>query len=176
LRALPIALVVLALAAPAAAAELDPSLLVLRGTDVPAGFQLVPDETGIRTNALEARTSTGWSFIRRWKRVTGYGAVYERGAAKVEARADVFRAAAGAEALLVWVDREWRRTGGAFQGRATIRIGTRGVVYSSGGDAQTLVLWRHGRVFAGVNFLGLSRKQSIAVARQQERRIAAALA
>jgi hypothetical protein len=165
------------LVAPAAAAEVDPTVLVPRGTDVPRGFKLVPEQTSLRTNELEGRGSArGRAFIRRWKRVTGYQVVYERGAvAEVDARVDVFRGAAGAEAMLAWVDREWRKLGGARQQRATLAIGTRGLVYSSLRDAQTLVLWRHGRVFSGINFIGLPREQSIALARKQERRIAEAV-
>jgi hypothetical protein len=47
---------------------------------------------------------------------------------------------------------------------------------AAGGDfPQTVVLWRHGRVFSGLNGLGISRAKTIALARTQQRRIAAAV-
>lgn len=162
----------------ASAAAPSPSALVLQQTDVPEGFELVRDESGVRTNEAEGRMSSeARAFFVRWKRVTGYQAVWERGSrAKLEARSDLFRTAAGAEALLELTDREWRGSGISGQSRSSLRIGTSGVVYWSGGSVrQTLVLWRHGRVFSGLNGFVLSRAQVIALARKQQRRIAAAL-
>jgi hypothetical protein len=166
-----------ALALPASAAEVDPRALVLRPADVPAGFRLDREDSGVRSNELEAKEYPETrAFFTRWRRVTGYQASYERRAAKIEARSDVFRTGAGAQALLDWVDREWRKAGISGQKRAAIGIGTGGRIYWSGGSVkQTLVLWRHGRVFSGLNALSISRSQTLVLARTQERRITAAL-
>lgn len=47
---------ILLVAVPASAADVDPQLLVVRQADVPARFQLDRDESGVRTNAREAKS------------------------------------------------------------------------------------------------------------------------
>jgi hypothetical protein len=164
------------LATPAAAA-LEPSRLVLGPADVPAGFTLDPTESGLRTNARETKEfPAAREYYRRWKRVTGYQALYRKGASKLEARADVFRSRSGAGAMLDLADREWRKAGISGQTRAPFDLGDRGVVYSASGDRTlTLVLWREGRVFAGLQGVGLPRAQTVALARAMQRGIAGAV-
>lgn len=78
--------------------------------------------------------------------------------------------------MLSLTDREWRKSGASGQRRASLAIGDRGIVYWSGGDLRmTLVLWREGRVFAGLQGIGLARDRTIALARRMQRGIAAEL-
>lgn len=75
-RSLLLAAVAFAAAIPTAAAGPDPRALVVAPADVPAGFRLVPDESGLRTNAQEAKDfPESRPYYRRWKRVTGYQAL-----------------------------------------------------------------------------------------------------
>jgi len=162
--------------APVAAAGLDPSKLVLRQTDVPSGFRPEAAEGGVRSNELESKGNPELrTLFRRWGRLTGYEAVYERGneAAVINSRADVFRRPAGARGILVWFDRELIKGSPVSLRRAAVRIGEAGWVYS--GPGVTIVVWRDGRVFAGVSGEGLGRERTLALARVQQRRIAAAL-
>ena len=169
--------VLLVAAGSASGATPSPKALVLQQADVPGGFTLVRDESGVRTNEAEARASAeAGAFFARWKRVTGYQTMWKRREAKIEARSDLFRRVAGAEALLALTDREWRASGASGQSRSALRIGTRGVVYWLGGSRrQALVFWRDGRVFSAISGLGMPRAQTIELARKQQRRIAAAL-
>lgn len=175
-----IALAALAvLVVPASAAQIDPAELVLRQADVPAGFELDRAESGLRSNASEIREHPETRVFVRWGRTTGYQAAYTRRTRKVgtiEARADVFRGTDGAHKLLVWVDRELRKAGFAGQKRERVDIGAEGWAHWAGGSGLDLsvVVWRHGRVFAGVMGLGLTKDQSLALARVHQRRIVAA--
>jgi hypothetical protein len=173
-----ILLVMLAAAAvvlPASAASVDPQALVIAGSDVPAGFRFDPKESGLRSNALEAKEyPPARQLFVRWRRVTGYQAMYRRGSAKVESRADVFRAADGARKMLAWVDLEARKAGLLKQKRARVEVGVEGWIHWVPGG-YTLVVWRHGRVFAGLMGYGITRDRTLALARMQQQRIAAAL-
>jgi hypothetical protein len=167
------------LAVPASAAQIDPAKLVLRQADVPRGFVLDRGESGTRPNALELKENPEIRVVVRWGRVTGYQAAYTRRAhspGTIEARADVFNGAKGAHKLLVWADSELRKSGFAGQKRAAANIGAESWVHWAGGSNLDLsvVVWRHGRVFAGVMGLGLSKDRTLALARVQQRRIAAA--
>lgn len=172
---------VLALATtPASAAQIDPAELVLRKADVPVGFELDREESGIRSNAMETKEYPEARVLVRWGRLTGYQAVYTRKTRKlalVHSRADVFRGSDGARNLLAWADREYRRAGVALQKRARVDIGAEGWVHWATGTGLDLsvVVWRQGRVFAGVMALGLTKDSTLALARAQQRRIATAL-
>jgi hypothetical protein len=176
-RGLLVAILALVLAS-SAGAGLEPSRLVLGPAEVPAGFVLQPDESGLRTNAQEAKDFPETKdLFRRWKRVTGYAVAYERGSADLEARSDLFRSRVGADALLDMTDREGRVAGVWGQHRSTLSIGDRGIVYWTGGDLRmTLVLWREGRVFAGLQGTRLPRAEVIRLARRMQRGIVAELA
>ena len=179
-RALPLIAVLAALvAAPAVSgAAVDPKDLVLRPGDVPSGFWLDTKESGLRTNEREAREHPeSREPFRRWRRVTGYLAEYDRRDAEIVSRADLFRNSSGARAMLRFVDREFGRSG--FQGlrRAPAGVGVEGWIYTGRGSATefTAVYWRHGRVCAAVAGIGVSKSRVLALARAQQKRVAAAL-
>lgn len=165
-------------ALPASAASIDPQALVIARSDVPAGFRVDATETGLRTNELEAKEfpPTRVKFTQ-WRRVTGYQAKYLRGSSEIEARVDVFRGSDGARKLLRWVDLELRKAGVSGQKRARAGVGAEGWVHWASSDSFsfTLVVWRHGRVFAGVMGRGIGRDTTLALARVQQRRMAAGL-
>lgn len=168
------------LAVPALAAPIDPAELVLREVDVPVGFELDREESGVRSNAVEVREHPETRVFVRWGRVTGYQAAYTRrtrNPGTIEARVDVFRGTDGAHKLLVWVDNELRKAGFAGQKRERVDLGSEGWVHWAGGSGLDLsvVVWRQGRVFAGVMGLGLTKDRTLALARVQQRRIVAAL-
>lgn len=165
------------LATPVAASGVDPKALVLGPTDVPTGFRLDRDASGIRTNELEARESPETRVrFSRWRRVTGYQARYERGDSTIEARADLFRDPDGARNLLAWVDREFQRSGLKGLKRARAGVGKEGWVYWGGSSlGLAVVVWRYSRVWSGIGSMGLGRARVLALARLQQQRIAAAL-
>jgi len=168
------------LAVPASAAQIDPAELVLRHADVPARFEHDREESGLRSNELEVKENPEIRVVVRWGRVTGYQAAYTRrtrNPGTIESRADLFNGATGARKLLVWVDSELRKSGFAGQKRARVDLGSEGWVHWAGGSGLDLsvVVWRQGRVFAGVMGLGLTKDRTLALARVQQRRIVAAL-
>jgi len=173
MRILLIVLATAAIALPASAAGVDPQALVIARSDVPSGFRADPKKTGIRSNELEATEfpETRTKF-QRWRRVTGYQARYQHGSGVIEARVDLFRGADGAHELLGWVDLELRKAGVKGQTRVRSDIGMEGWVHSVG---FTLVVWRQGRVFAAVMGRGISRAETLALARAQQRRMVAGL-
>ncbi len=167
------------LALPASAAELDPRVLVLQSADVPAGFVLDREDTGVRTNEDEARESRQTrALIARLGRVTGYEAEWDqdRGMNVIHSRVDVFRATAGARMLLDLYSTGFRTSGVKGLRRTAVRIGDEGFVFHGGGNSQLAwVSWRSGRVGATLAGWGVPRSTTIALARKQQRRIAAAL-
>lgn len=170
--------VVLLLAVPAAAGEVSPKLLVLQQADVPSGFQLDRDESGLRSNEHEAKGNRRLrDLIRRWERVTGYEAVFDRHDASISSRAEVFRTPEGAGRLIAYVVAEMKKSGIRGLHRSPLRIGKDGWLYGGKDAASTfnLAFWRHGRVFAGVAAYGVAKPRTVALARAQQRRIAAAL-
>jgi hypothetical protein len=176
-RLLLVPILLLALAVPASAAELDPSTLVLRQADVPTGFDVDAGRTGLRSNAAEAKGEPRFvSLLARWGRVTGYEVAFERRTASISSRADVLRTREGANMMLDWVALEVRKSGILRLQRVRTNVGDEAVLYRSsrGGVAFAIVVWRSGRVFAGVATTEISSKQALALARLQQRRIAAA--
>jgi hypothetical protein len=165
------------LSAPLAAAELDPGALVLRQSDVPAGFEVDRVQTGSRTNEQEAKSDPrAAALFERWGRVTGYEAGFDRGSASIDSRADLLRTAKGARMLLDFFELEMRKGGIKGLVRSRVRLGAEGWVYRGRSPfAFTVVAWRYKRVFAGVAGMGISRDGTLALARVQQRRIAAAL-
>jgi hypothetical protein len=175
-----VAVVVAALAlvvVPASAAQIDPAELVLHQADVPAGFRLDGEETGLRSNELEGREHPEIrGRFASWGRITGYQAAYrrsERRFSTIEARVDVFRRADGARRLLEWADLEYRKAGINGLKRAPTSLGTGGwVFWSPTSLPYTVVIWREHRVFSGVFSFDLGRDRTLALARVQQRRIA----
>jgi hypothetical protein len=164
-------------AAPTGASGLDPKAFVLSSTDVPTGFRLDRDESGVRTNELEARENPETrTLFDRWRRVTGYQARFERSGATIEARVDIFRGRDGARNLLAWVDREYLKAGVKGLKRARAGVGSEGWVYWTGSSSGiAVVVWRYSRVWSGIAGTGLGRARVLALARLQQQRIAAAL-
>lgn len=167
----------LALAVPAAAATIDPATLVLSQADVPAGFRLDREGSGVRSNAAEAKNDRELGAqLRRWGRVTGYEAEFDRADATLSCRADLFTSPRGAREMFELFEREVAKAGIRGLERTRIGLGAGGWVYGGGSAAAFVVVaWRDRRVFAGVAATGLSRRQTLALARVQQRRIAAAL-
>lgn len=172
------ALVSALLAAPYAAAEVDPSRLVLRQADVPSGYRLDGRTSGVRTNESESRAGAeARRLIARSARTTGYETEFDgQGGFAIESRADLFRGARGARMFLDWLDAEMRKAGIAGVVRTRVGVGSGGWLYTGRTTAAfVLIAWRHDRVFAGVVATGLSKARVVALARVQQRRIASAL-
>lgn len=164
--------IVAVVALPAAAASIEPRSLVIAASAVPPGFRVDPKRTGVRTNERDIReVPAARAYFARWERLIGYQAAYRRGSERIESRSDVFRAARGARSMLAWIDLEARKAGIRGQRRDRLTIGSGGFVHSAG-SAFTFVIWRQGRVFAGILAEGISRSRTIGLARAQERRIA----
>lgn len=180
-----VAIVALVAAVPAAAAELDPSALVLRQSDVPSGFRLDEKESGVRTNARRARdTPELKSLYARAGRVTGYEATFMRLDRKlldpyvIESYVDVLRSRSGAAMVLDEFDTQARTTlrKQTRLRRSPVELGEAGWRYAGRRSVPfAFVAWRHGRVFAVVFSLNVSPEQTFALARKQQRRIATAL-
>lgn len=165
-------------AAPAQGAErLDPSRLVLHRAELPAGFAVDRDDTGLRTNELETKDAPALAAkLVAWGRLTGYEAEFDRSPDSVSARIDVYRTAKGPERQLALSVAELRKSGITGLERTRLALGDGGWLYATPAPGRFAVaVWRHGRVFAGVAALGLTRARTLALARAQERRIAAAL-
>ena len=162
----------------ASAAEVDPQVLVLRPADVPAGFALDRDQSGLRTNEGESKGDRRLpALLERWGRVTGYETEYDHREATLTSRADLFRTAEGSQLMMAYVVDEAKTSGIKGFRRSPVRIGSGGWLYGggSGPGALNLVVWRHRRVFAGLVAFGVEKGRTLGLARAQERRIAAVL-
>lgn len=165
------------LAASSAAANFDPRSLVLRAADVPSGFRLDPRESGVRANDGASVRATEHALYSRSGRITGYEVTYRRDSTYIRSRADLFRASGGPKLVLDWFDAETKRSGIKGLRRGPAGIGTESWIYW-GGSAPTsinLVAWRQRRVFAGIVGYGITKRQTLDLARLQQRRIVAAL-
>ena len=170
-----IAFLAVVLVASASAASVDPKRLVFPASSVPTGFRVDPSQTGLRSTERYARAyPQARLYFSRWNRVVGYQARFLRGSSTLETRSEVFRTAAGARQMLAWIDLETRKAGFSGQRRAPLSIGSGGWIHWVG-DSYTVVIWRQGRVFAGVRAAGVYRSRTIGLARAQARRIAAEL-
>jgi hypothetical protein len=171
--AVTISLVALLCALPASAAQVEPRALVLQRSDVPADFRLDPTKSGAVPNA-EVPDPYDPAFVARTGRITGYFVQYVQPGAGVglQSRADLFRKPGGARMMLARVHEGWLKLAyGDSWGR--VRIGAEGWFF--GGDVDTAVYWRHGRVFALVLGINMTKARTLELARKQQRRIAAAL-
>jgi hypothetical protein len=168
--------VILALALPASAAQVDPSRLVLRQSDVPTGFRVDGSETGLLSNAKAAEGEPRFRpLFPRWGRLTGYEVVFNRGESTIGSRVDVLRTPAGAAAMLAWIRRELRKGGRGFP-RVQVSVGDEAVMHRSRVPrAIAVVAWRAGRLVGLVGTVGLPSQRTVAFARRQQRRIDAAL-
>jgi len=161
------------LALPASAASLDPKGLVLHQIDVPTGYLLDESQSLVLPG----------DFARSG-RLTGYYALYRNTSPPywrtIVSVSHVFRRPEGARTFLRMLDREARRESTGSLERRSVDIGAQGWIYTvRAPDRITVVVWRHGRVVAQVNCScsKTSGKQALALAlaRKQQRRIAAAL-
>jgi len=178
MRLLLATIAVLLLTISASAAEVDPRMLVLQKADVPAGFQLDRDDSGLRSNEQEVKSDRRLrGLFRRWERVTGYEMEYDRREASISSRADLFRTPEGARLVLAFFVDEFEKSGIRGLRRSPLRIGAKGWLYGAKAVSSpyNVVIWRHDRAFAGVAVFGLTRSQTLALARAQQRRIAAVL-
>jgi hypothetical protein len=179
-RTLGVVLIALLLVIPAgAAATVDPKALVLAQSDLPAGYRLDRDESGLRTNERESKDGReARELVVGSGRITGYEATWGKREILLDSRADLCRRPSGARILFDFVVREMRKSGIKGLRRAPAGVGAESWIYS-GGDAQVsgfaLVVWRYDRVFAGIVGVGLSRTLALELARKQQRRIARAL-
>src|SRR5947207_3032736 len=95
--------VVGAIPALAAGANVDPAALVLRQSDVPAGYRLNARLSGPRTTAQDSADFPELTTkYRSWGRLGGYQIRFDHGADSIVARADVFRSATGTRKMYVW--------------------------------------------------------------------------
>ena len=176
-RVMLVAVVAAVLAAPAAAADLDPGALVLRQADVPSGFRIDAADSGLRANATEVMSEPRLrTLFERWGRVTGYQAEFDRGTASISSRVDVLRSPSGARKLLAFVSREIGTSGIKGVQRHATPIGDGGWTYRgrTGRTGFTIVVWIDGRVFGGVAVTDLTSDRALGYARVQQRRMAAA--
>lgn len=162
----------------ASAAQVDPQLLVLRQADVPAGFALDRDQSGLRTNESESKGDPRLpALLERWGRVTGYERQYDYREGTLTSRADLFRNSEGSRQMMAYVVDDAKRSGIKGLRRSPVRMGSGGWLYGggSGAGAFNLVIWRHQRVFAGLVAFGVPKARVLGLARAQQRRIAAAI-
>lgn len=170
------ALLAVIVAVPATAADVHPRSFALQQADVPSGFKIDRAKTGVRSNASELRQNPELAALfARVGRVTGYSAEFRRGSAFIGSRVDLVRGPAGARVLLAWYDREVRKSGVLALQRSRARVGAESWVFWEPSTKLTLVAWRYKRVFAGVLGTDLTKEQTLALARAQQRRIAVAL-
>jgi hypothetical protein len=175
-----IAVCAAALALPAHAAEVDPQRLVLQEDDVPKGYQLDEDNTLALPNSVLRRARPEMrSIIARSGRVNGqatrytnYGPPHWR---YIVSWVDVFRTPQGAKLYYDWYLQLLRREGSGSFRPAKPPVGDAGVEQSGG--RKTAIVWREGRAVAilSCQLMNGHRKLAHALARSQQRRIAAAL-
>jgi hypothetical protein len=196
--ALAIAAVLGLLATSAVAASIPaPSRMVLRASDLPPGFVVVPSETGRYTNSDVIR-DFGPAIapkLRRWGRITGYRAFYrqrdpERGALPgvigFGASVALYRSARGAHAALA--DRAGGCRNKAFTiiglgGRRPVGpdtlVCTRGTRIGTARARIFLVQWRNRPATGGVYVVALQGAvtplAALTGARRQNRRMTAQL-
>jgi hypothetical protein len=135
---------------PASAATVDPRLLTLGQTDMPARYLFDDDNSLLLTRASLAGVNGGpGRALVRSGFVNGYlPSVVKAGFGQLVGRP------------------------------SSIRLGDEARVYTTGApDEGTAVVWRHGRVVAFVSCTEMARHRALclAQARKQQRRIAAAL-
>jgi hypothetical protein len=160
-------------ALPASAAQLDPKRLVLQRSDVPTDFRLDLARSGVVPNS-DVEAPADPTFAARTGRITGYFVQYVHAGtgSGLQSQVDLFRKPGGARMMLARVHEGWQRLANGDP-RGRVRIGDEGFFF--GGQVDTAVYWRHGRAAGLVLGISLSKARTVALARKQQRRIAAAL-
>jgi hypothetical protein len=171
-------LVVLAVLGATAAGSPDPARLVLRTGDLPKGYSILRANTGPVTNAAAAQ---GNAEIKRsftvWGRITGYNVEWDGGlAGAISSSAELFRTPGGAKSYLTWsVANAPTRTGLVFHRRAGLGEEAYVARKSFGGAPWVIVIWRYRSVVATTSADTLGVERTVALARIEQRRVAAGL-
>jgi hypothetical protein len=170
------------LAAAASAGAIDPRTLVLRQSEVSAGFVLDRQASHATPNSTYTRPAGLREVVARSGRVTGYVSLFRKGKVKViSSGVDLYHRPAGARMLLSYHDAQQRRYNkrrGVLQayGRERAGVGSESWVYWSGYPGYyVLVVWRYGRILGAVQSWDLGREPTLRLARLVQKRIAAAL-
>jgi hypothetical protein len=157
------------------AAAVEPRALVLGQADLPPRYEFQPGSSG-NVRSVGAPDELARPGLRG-----GYYATYWLDGASsrtVVSAAYVYRSAEGPAAALAALDRSARRNAPGSLERRAARVGESGWMYTERGtDPGTSIAWRFGRVLAVVRCSAPSGHQKLAsaLARKQQRRIAAAL-
>ena len=164
------------LAVGGAGARLEPRALVLQSSEVPAGYELQERSSG------DIRAVGAPDVLARPGLIGGYYATYwntRAATSKVIVSASyLYRSPAGAKAALSATEREARRNAPVSLERRRIQIGSGGMLYTAHSrERATAVLWRFDRVLAVLNCSSQldHEKLALALAKTQQRRVAAAL-
>ena len=163
------------------AASVDPKDLTLSELDAPARYTFDPSDSGgfsradfAGSQAGEARKLVRSGFVGLY--VARYMNTDPPRYRYVTSGAYLFRSAAGARSTLA---SQFRSTAGGGYGPARrIKLGDDGWVRTSTSrETGTVVFWRHGRVLAFMICSEMTQHRALAVAlaRKQQRRIAAKL-
>jgi hypothetical protein len=161
----------------AQAAGIQPRTLVLQAGDVPPHYVFQQGSSG------PVRSVGAPDELVRPGLKGGYYATYwaDSGSSKtIVSAAYVYRSPAGPKAALSALDRTARRNAPPSLTRRSVQIGRRGngwLYTERARDPGTAVAWRFGRVLAVVNCAAPTghQKLALALARKQQRRMAAAL-
>jgi hypothetical protein len=171
----------------------NPRLMVLRLTDLPAGF--AANRGHYVSNVESARTSRGTASVadlRRWGRITGYETSFTRtalvGLIQVGSNATTYKSVRGAAASL---HDTFRKALKPFNGYRFKRLSTGGpighesrlyMVRTKSGSTTIdlyLVAWRYFTVIASTQGAGVAGtvtpESVVALAKKQQRHIVAAL-
>ncbi len=174
------------LTAPALAGVVDPKSLVLTVADLPAGYETDTKGTFVFTNArFSGDVRANKKLAARSGRVTGYLATYDKRSGRqlqtIQSATHMFRSPEGARLVLAHFDavqrkRNARRGPLLADGRERTATGEESWVYWSGYPSYyAMVTWRQSRFLGLVASWGIGKQRTLALARAQERRIAAAL-
>lgn len=172
------------LAMPASAADVDPKALVLRPADVPAGFRLNPEQTGVYSNkTINEGGPADRRAVARSGRISGYVRYWmKRGGdtpSVISSRTDLCRQPQGAQVWLTELDESMQKlndkSGLSAYVRERVRLGDEGWAYWGTYPPTVTLYWRHGRAVALLDTWGLTLRQALELARVQQRRIAAGL-
>jgi hypothetical protein len=156
-----------------------PSVLVLRKSDLPAGYTVLRANTGRLSNVDAAQ---GNRHLLRdfalWGRRDGYSIEYDGGIrGNIASRVDLFRGTAGAGNFLAWVAKQTPSSAGIPLVRRQSGLGDAAYVFRKdfGSSIFVIVEWRYRNVSAHVSADSVGIRRTLALARIQQRRIAAAL-
>lgn len=193
MKLLALVLAAVALTASTAVAATDPKTMVLRLSDLPAGFGLKRGFYADNARAARETAAASLADYNRWGRINGYEAEYARegiaGIGQVNSAASTYKAAGGArDSLRRSFAQAAKPSPGGLRfkrlsagGRIGHEVRVYSTTYKSEGLSVTLVtvLWRYGTVRASIYAGGLRGTVDVAevvrLAKRQQSRVAAAL-